>query len=199
MDNNTIIHLLGAGLAGGAVGQVLNYAIRSHNSKRDDFATIVKTWQEDNHRLRTENESLRSRLNRIEEEVYDLRSKVILMESAHTDAPLPMWLKDAKGIILSVNKAYEETFLAGMGKTASDYIGYDDYSVWPDDIAAVYRVNDARVIRGKKPWRGREPVIVNGNKEDYRILKYPRYAGNIFLGIAGIAIPEKWDDEHENN
>jgi len=190
----TWIEIIAAFIAGGGIQYILNWLTARKNSDRDDFTKIVETWQLDNERLRHENDRLESELNKIRTELADLRAKVILMESAHSDAPLPMWLKDSKGIMLSVNKAYEDAFLIPIGKTASEYIGNTDYSVWPPKIAAEYQKNDAEVLSNGLPWRGVEPVLQSdGTTTDWYILKYVRYAGTIKLGVAGIAIPMRWN------
>lgn len=180
-------------VTGGALQYSLNYIIAKKNASRDDFTRIVETWQKDNERLREENEKLNEELHKIRTELADLRAKVILMESAHSDAPLPMWLKDSNGVMLSVNRAYEETFLRPLGKNASQYIGNKDFDIWPIEIAKQYQKNDNDVLRSGFPWRGTEPVLqADGTSENWYILKYVRYAGTIKLGVAGIAVPINW-------
>lgn len=179
-------------------GTVIQYVVTYINSKRtnnrDDFSKIVETWQHDNERLRSENEKLERELHVIRLELNELRAKVILMESAHSDAPLPMWLKDTKGIILSVNRSYEETFLIPLNKTANDYIGNTDFAVWPPEIAAQFQKNDSHVLKTGKPWRGVEEIQTETGIQKWNVLKYVRYAGTIKLGVAGIAIPINWDE-----
>lgn len=180
-----VVQLVLAAISGGVVAAVLNYFTNARTAKKSEFDIVVATWQHDNDRLRNENAVLHTELQSLRLELADLRSKVILMESAHSDAPLPMWLKDINGRMLSVNKAYEESVLIPMGKTATDYIGKTDFDIWPKEIAAVFKKNDIEAIEtGRAVW-----AIEEGNGQKYQVIKYIRYAGNIKLGIAGIAIP----------
>lgn len=135
----------------------------------------VAYLQEDNAALRIQNESLKTRL--------------IIMESAHQDAPIPMWLKDTSGKMLSVNPAYEQEFLVPMGFTKDDYIGHTDSEVWGTEIGAEYALNDAVVAATKEMWLGTETVATPKGKFQYAIMKYPRMENNFLIGVAGIAIP----------
>jgi PAS domain-containing protein len=181
-----ITQLIIAAISGGAVAAILNYLSSGRAAKKDEFDVVVETWRKDNERLRAENAALGAELHQMRIEIGDLRSKVILMESAHTDAPLPMWLKDLNGRMLSVNKAYEEAFLLPIGKDASDYIGRYDVDIWGEEVAKGFRENDLEAINSDAPIWKIENVGELGN---HKVVKYVRMAGKVKLGIAGIAIP----------
>lgn len=144
----------------------------------DKLEEVVEQLRKDNQQLKIDNESLRTQL--------------AIMESAHQDAPIPMWLKDKEGIMLAVNRAYETEFLKPIGKQISDYVGHKDHDIWPDEIADAFVVNDGVVIAKKEVWIGVEMIMdQNGDFNPYGIMKYPRMEGSFLIGIAGIAIPQE--------
>lgn len=81
MTFNTIVEFLGIAGAGGVVTQVVNYMISQRKSKRDDFEIIIANWKHDNERLRDENTRLKERLAHLENEVIEMRAKLIWMEN----------------------------------------------------------------------------------------------------------------------
>ena len=167
--------------------------IEENKQELDEFKEVFHVWQEDNIRLRAREEKLLSDLDNLKSEIADLRNKIILLESAHQDLPLPAWLKDMKGVMLALNAAYEETFLIPRGFEASDYIGKTDYDIWPEEAAKAYRKHDKHVMRTGKMWHGEEkiPLKNDPNEADiWTIIKYVRYSGRTKIGIAGIAIPK---------
>jgi hypothetical protein len=81
MTFNTIAEFLGIAGAGGVVTQIINYMVSQRNSKRDDFEIIITNWKQDNERLREENTRLRERLAHLENEVIEMRAKLVWMEN----------------------------------------------------------------------------------------------------------------------
>ena len=129
-------------------------------------------------------------LTQLKAQVNVLQQKVTMLESSHQDAPIPIWLKDQFGIMLALNPAYEKTFLLPIGKTRDDYLHRSDYDIWPDEVAAEYIKNDKMVQRTMDIWIGYENIIDHqGNKVKWKIIKYPRTANGVLIGIAGIAVP----------
>lgn len=132
---------------------------------------------------------LRTRISELEREVAQLRMKLQMLESVHQDLPIPMWLKGSDGTMLIANKAYERVFLLPLGKTLEDYVGFDDFAVWPDAIANQYRAHDRKVLDLRSKIEVWEPVQdENGETEDWFIIKYPQMVANAVIGVAGIAI-----------
>lgn len=129
-------------------------------------------------------------MDKLRSEVEHLQNKVTLLESSHQDAPIPIWLKDRYGIMLALNPEYEKTFLLPIGKKREDYLHKSDYDVWPQKVAAEYIRNDQFVMRTRQTWRGTETIIDHqGKEQQWQIIKYPRMAGGVLIGIAGIAVP----------
>lgn len=186
----TWIELVGTFLGGGAFQALINYFISRQKAKGDDFDKIIGTWAADNERLRKQQSSDEQRIRILETEVATLRNQLILLESAHQDLPIPMWLKDTELKMIVLNESYVDVFLTPLGKKSGDYIGKTDFDVWPEEIAKKFIEHDRKVMRTKKTFIGVESVVDgDGQKVPYKIIKYPRYAGKTIIGIAGIAIP----------
>ena len=177
------------GLAGGGIGSVLTYLATQKKADLDSLTLLINTLRDDNEKLRQREELNRMEIQKISTEISELRQTVMLLESAHQDLPIPMWLKDTNGIMLSLNSAYEDEFLFPRGLTRSDYIGKRDVDIWPREVAAEFMTHDSKVLRSGKIFHGSETVMVGETPSKWRIIKYPRYSGDIKIGIAGIAIP----------
>ena len=179
---------------GGTVIGVLTWIISLRKDKREGLGAVISLFKEDNARLRNEMsllkqefETLRLKSQEREKENRDviqgLRIKVNMLESAHLNLPIPQWLKDKNGIMLSINSAYEEIF----GKSVSQYVGNTDYDVWPKEIADQFKKNDTKVKRTRKHLQTQEFLEVDEHVQVWEVLKYPRYEGSTFIGIGGIA------------
>lgn len=179
--------LIGLALTSGAIASLLTYFINKKKENRSDFDTIIKTWSEDNTRLRTLEEASRLRISHLEIEVFELRNKIIMLESAHQDLPIPMWLKDEKGQILAVNPSYELEFLNPNDLTIGDIIGKTAYEFLPKDIADEHTLNDKKVFLTGKTYHGKERMQIGDTILEIPVTRYLRKAGNMKLGIAGIA------------
>lgn len=190
--SNEIIQLILAGVSGGVFTGLGTYLIGRKKEVRGDFEAIIKTWAEDNNRLRLREIENTTQIQLLHRDVTVLRSKILLLESAHVDLPYPMWLKDLDGTMLSVNKAYEYQILLPLGLSVSQYIGMTDEAVFGKELADQYEKNDAFVLETKKVYDGPE-LIPSGPHltETWRVIKYLRYAGGVPIGIAGLALPPK--------
>lgn len=183
MEVTTIITAAISALGGGVLSRLLT-------AKKDNFQTLFDQLQKDNDRLRLELQKDREMIDKLNKKVNQQAIQIMLLESAHNDHPFPMWLKGVDGEMLSINPAYEDVFLAPRGKSMGDYIGQNDYNVWPKEIADKFWQNDLRVIRTRKTWRGREDIMnAAGGIEQWNIIKYPRFSGRTIIGIAGMAFP----------
>lgn len=192
MDYIEGLKLLAAAISGGAVTTLTNYFISRKKEDRTDFERIVATWENDNSRLRKVNEADRAKIDELERKLFDLQNKILLMESSHSDLPLPQWLKDTNGVMLAVNKAFEDYFLLPIGKTAGDYLGNNDFHIWPNDVAERLFANDREVMRRRKPVRHKEIMNLAGHMEEIDVIRYPRFSDRTLIGVAGIALV-KWE------
>lgn len=101
------------------------------------------------------------------------------------DNTIPMWYKDAKGVMRHFNKAYYETFLKPRGIEIGQYIEATDFDVWPKHIASTFQHNDRETAITGVPFRGKERVVYEGKEVNMCIIKIPHGAG-----VFGAAIPE---------
>lgn len=127
-------------------------------------------------------------------DVSALQNRLMLMEGATMDSPLPMWLKsvgtkERPGVMLVLNEAYERRYLAPYGKKAEDYIGLTDAEFWGEELGHKYWQNDMKVISTGEKIDIVENSPIEGERD--RVIKYPRMYYKTITGIAGIAIPLK--------
>lgn len=184
-----VLSVLGAG---GGIAAYFSYKQNRSAQESIDFSSIIKTWQEDNERLRIRERENARKIYDLQQEVSHLRSKVLLLESATQDLPIPMWLKDMDGTMLALNPAYEQIFLIPHNKTMKDYIGKQDVDVWPEEISKAFKEHDEWVKANRSQLRVYENVpLADGTVREYFILKYPRYSGKTMIGVAGIAVDSK--------
>lgn len=185
---------------GGALVKIFDFV---RDTKKDSSEEIFKVLDEyknmlnnmklvdiDNKSMIAKNTTQIEELNIV---ISDLRSKVILLETASHDLPFPMWLKDMEFKMLYLNHEYEKLFLKPNGITTVDYIGKTDFDVWSVEIAESYMRSDKETIKSKNGVyiATNEIIIVGENNisEKYRVIKYLRYVGKIAIGIGGVAIP----------
>ena len=195
------IEIISAAVGGGFLTKLFDYLMNLRKAESDDFDTIVAQWQQDNERLRQENKEHKDRQDELykkiaehEKKLSALNAKLLVMESSYMHIPLPSWLKDIDGTMLAVNDAYEIYFLIPNGYTKADYVGKTDSDVWPENIAKQFIESDIRTMQSeKKIWFGKEQIVVKDVdvSDNWRVLKYVRYAGNIAVCVAGIAIPSE--------
>ena len=195
------IEIISAAVGGGFLTKLFDYLMNLRKAESDDFDTIVAQWQQDNERLRQENKEHKDRQDELykkiaehEKKLSALNAKLLVMESSYMHIPLPSWLKDIDGTMLAVNDAYEMYFLIPNGFVKSYYIGKTDSDVWPENVAQEFIGNDILTLQSeKKIWFGKETILIKDVdvSDNWRVLKYVRYAGNIAVGVAGIAIPSE--------
>jgi len=97
-----------------------------------------------------------------------------------------LWLKDADGRFLAVNRA----FAISCGKTSpEELVGKTDLEIWPKELAEKYRADDARVIAAKASIFVEEPIIDRGKRTWFETFKTPLLdeRGNV-IGTTGFSL-----------
>jgi hypothetical protein len=191
--------IIGGLLGGGGIMAFFNFF---RDSKKDRSEEIFKLLDEyksmvlDLRKMEVECKSIlkqhETQLNEMQGTISELRSQIILLESATNDLPFPMWLKDIESTMLYVNEEYENLFLKPMGLTTLDYMGKKDVDIWGEEIGKKYIESDKKTLAMKgKSYLTLDPIILNGNNlsEHWKIIKYLRFVGKVVVGIGGIAIP----------
>lgn len=193
-----LLQLLGAGITGGGIWKLFDYLSANKQQNSADYSTIIQMLKEENENwkrtveaLQMKEEESRQRIIDLERLSSSLQSKLLLLESAAFDFPVPMWVKDLSGKMLALNEAYEQIFLKPKNLTAQDYIGKTDDKIWGKELAKIFQANDRKAFLTKIPVK--ETFIhelPDGSTEKYIIIKFIRYAGTLALGIGGIAVPD---------
>lgn len=189
MDLSSLSSIIGLLGGGGAIGFILTYLTRMRKSSLDELRDVIQDRKEEIDRLRKLEKENTERIKALEQKINSMESKIMLMESAHHDLPLPQWLKDLNGTMLSLNAEYERIFLAPMGLKSEQYIGKNDVMVWGEETANHWRKLDFEVIKHRRHVFSTEKVPQGDETYvEWEILKYPRYAGNVIIGVGGIAL-----------
>lgn len=192
MDTDSINSIIGLISGGGVLGFILTYLARMRKSSLDELRDVIKDRKEEIDRLRKLESENNERIKAMEAKINSMESKIMLMESAHHDLPLPQWLKDLNGTMLSLNAEYERLFLAPFGLKSENYIGKNDSMVWGEETAAHWRKLDHEVMKHRRHVFSVEKVPTEDHGYvEWEILKYPRYAGNVIIGVGGIALRPK--------
>jgi PAS domain S-box-containing protein len=81
-----------------------------------------------------------------------------------------VWLKDADGRFLAVNRA----FAISCGKASPEELaGRTDFDIWPRELAEKYRADDARVMADKASIFLEEPILDRGKSTWFETFKTP--------------------------
>lgn len=160
------------------------------------FELLKQTWKEEFERyedrfqkLWVSQVKLESELEALKLENEDLKNQLIQIRALRPDMPIPMWLKDTTGKMLSLNQAYEDVFLFPLGKTRKDYIGNYDEDIWGEQIAEIFRSNDIIVTSQKSFVEISNEDLKNPLLNGWTFYKYPVYSHGQFIGIAGLGLP----------
>ncbi len=99
--------------------------------------------------------------------------------------PRLMWLKDASGRFLAVNRAFAQS----CGKAErEELIGKTDFDIWPEELAAKYRTDDEATMKNGKSVGVEETIFDKGEYRWFETFKTPvkDNAGKI-IGSTGYA------------
>lgn len=173
-------------------------SIKERGANTDDFTLLKESWKEEfkryeekYERLIEKNAKLEDRFDALEKENQLLREQLNTIKSIYPDLPIPMWIKDERGIMLSLNDAYENAFLRPQEKSRYDYIGKTDYDIWGKKIADEFRKHDREAMEDNIVVFKDEEFQDNALLQGYKFYKYPKYADGVFIGIGGIALPDE--------
>ncbi len=97
-----------------------------------------------------------------------------------------VWLKDADGRFLAVNRA----FAISCGKTSPDELaGKTDLDIWPRELAEKYRADDAKVMADRTSIFVEEPIIDRGKTTWFETFKNPVLDDNgKIIGTTGFSL-----------
>jgi hypothetical protein len=171
---------------------IFTFAINNKEFTQSQFERTSNVLQTQINDLREENRELKTRLDRETSERIKLQIQLNALVSTQFNRPFAEWVK-LDGIVIFVNKKYEDTFLKPRGYTIDDYLLNSDYNVWPEEVAREFEDHDNEVMESGKVWVGIEKVPnARGALIDWIIYKYPYEIGfgsDKQIGVAGTAIP----------
>lgn len=123
-------------------------------------------------------------------QIAQLQQQLHMLESAHQRSPFPTWIKDLNGVMLSVNKAYEDKYLIPHGKSIRDVVGRTDKESWSDGkfVDSWYRTD--KLVKDTGHAHGAIETAPNPNGKDLPdikivVVKWLRIVGGVPMGIAG--------------
>lgn len=197
MDWNELFKWGAIGLSGGGGIGLLNWLlkkqtadIKSFETLRDSYAKEFERLENKVDRLVAETARLGHELQLKEAEMGVLRAQLENMKKAYPDLPIPLWLKDRNGIMLSLNDAYEKAFLIPQGKHRGDYIMQPDTAIWPPHVAELFKKNDIKAIeRGKSTRVVFEDIPDMDILKNWEFVKYAYFIDGTLVGVGGVAIP----------
>ena len=108
------------------------------------------------------------------------------MQTLMATLPDPVWLKDADGVYLSCNFAFEQLY----GITQADIAGKTDYDLVSREKADFLRKHDLAAIAAGGPSVNEEPLTfsIDGRKGLFETTKTPMFAPDgTMIGVLGIA------------
>jgi CRISPR/Cas system-associated protein Csx1 len=194
MDNFLQIFLAVTG--GGGLGFFLNYLISRRQTDQSEFEILLKVWKEERDELKLERKELieRERSNSAEilelkEELSKLKSKMVLLESAHFDLPLAQCVKDLDGTIILINNEFDKLFLAPYGQTSNSCVGTNGAHIWGIENTKKYRKAELEVIIHKAAKHFiEEGNDIEGNPTKWSTFRYPIFLGEKIIATGLLAL-----------
>ena len=197
-ENINIITVVFGAIVGFLTWVTSNF-VSKRQSKRDDFKAISDAYTLEFERQNKKLLDLEARIQQCADNELEQASKIRNLQLTikglsiqGLQLPIPMWMKDELGTMISLNDEYEKLFLVPLGKTREDYIGKNDIDFWGKEIGEIYARNDQVVVQSKKPMVTLEPINTKDGMNKVYVIKYPYLInGNYVVGLGGIAI-EEW-------
>jgi PAS domain S-box-containing protein len=101
------------------------------------------------------------------------------------NVPFLLWLKDADGRFIIVNKAFAEA----CGQPSPEaLVGLNDLDIWPEDLARAYMADDQEVLASGREKNTEEPVEIDGQRQWIETFKKPVIDRDaLVIGTVGFA------------
>lgn len=113
-----------------------------------------------------------------------LRQHHALLSTIMDTATDLIFVKDLQGRYIHMNEAGART----LGMTVQDVIGWNDYALWPSDLAACCQTADRYVIETGKTVTVEESTVLNGTPTVFLTTKGPyRDTDGRTIGVIGIS------------
>jgi PAS domain-containing protein len=196
-ENINIITVVFGAIVGFLTWVTSNF-VSKRQSKRDDFKAISDAYTLEFERQNKKLLDLEARIQQCADNEMEQASKIRNLQLTikglsiqGLQLPIPMWMKDELGTMISLNDEYEKLILVPLGKTRDDYIGKNDIDFWGKEIGEIYARNDQVVVQSKKPMVTLEPINTKDGMNKVYVIKYPYLINeNYVVGLGGIVIGE---------
>lgn len=99
----------------------------------------------------------------------DLEDSKNMLQSIIDNAAAVIYLKDTQGDYILINKQYETLFHINNEQIK----GKNDYDIFPENVAAVLRENDRKVVEANRAMEFEEVIHHNGDPHTYISVKFP--------------------------
>ena len=206
----SIISIIGLVLGGGGLGFFFNYLISNRKTDQSEFEILLGVWKEERIQLKEERKELMLREKQNSEEILELRqelsnlkSKMVILESAHLDLPLAQAVKDLDGKFVLANPIFEKNFIKPHGYTLNDCIGSDGVQIWGEELMEDYAMKERQVVVNNEPMHFVEDGYdIYKQPAKFSTFRYPIYLGDKIIAT-GLLVLERIVEHnihtHESN
>ncbi len=126
------------------------------------------------------NEDITDRV-RAENALHQEHALLMAVMDAATDI---IFVKDLEGRYIHINRAGARA----LGMPVEEVIGWNDYAIWPSDLAASCQLADRRVLETGEPVTVEETSVCDGITTIYLTTKAPyRNSEGQIIGVIGVA------------
>ena len=119
--------------------------------------------------------------NQLRQESKKTNSNDTYLREILDNVPAPIYLKDAQGNYRRVNKKYEE--LAGV--KLADIVGKNDFDIFPQPVAELFRSQDEEVIQQGTPLEFEETIPLTDGIHTYITSKFPLHGKDGTISAVG--------------
>ena len=143
--------------------------------------TVEKMQQKTRQELLQRIKELEQECNLLRKDRKELSSADKYMREILSNIPAPLYLKDAQGSYLMINKKYEA--LANV--TLAEIVGKSDFDVFPEPVAALFRSQDNEVINKGIPCEFEETIPLADGIHTYITSKFPLHGEDGAISAVG--------------
>lgn len=194
MDLQTIATVVSTVGTLGFGGWFLKYKSDSRRAKLADHESLLA----DLTRITDEREKECDRKLKAHQEQIDLlRARVNILNFSTAASSLPHWWKDIEGRYLEIDRAFEVSIAAPLGKRREDIIGKTDAEIFDPKLDQELRETDKRALLSNSRATIAHGIRFHSGLPSYTILKevltFDHLGGRV--GYSGIAYPQTADDQ----
>ena len=134
--------------------------------------------------LEETNQTLRNEITQRQLAESALRESEERLQALLDNAPAVIYLKDAEGRLILVNREFENLFQISK----EEVLGKSDYELFPAHVADAFRANDQQVLEAGTPIRLEEVAPQDDGLHTYISIKFPLYnSSGVICGLGGIS------------